>query len=432
VRLNEAALAAEDQLEVIDEPSRIALRLHLFDLEQAAVRLLTLLEAQPMERRMLARLGVAEARLRKGRPRTGTVPAGGEPDALAQALAALTRAAERIARATDRVVADSVWKPRPVRIVRGPFAWRMALQVTLAAMLAMAGGMALSPQRWFWAVISVYIVFVNARSRGETIQRGLHRMAGTIGGLVVGVAAAYLSHGDVWAQCAVMLVAVFSIYYFYAVSYGIAIFAVTILLGLIYGMIGAPLDEVLTLRVEETAIGVSAAMLAAGFVLPIPTRHQVSLSGQAVLRAMQDVVRQSRLALSGQGDLPPIEAVRRLDRQIVDLRRSLAPLTMGRAMLRRGRSARSITAVLACAHCARALAAASRLPQETDVNGLIHQANLIEARIAAMLNAEPLPASGAPATGDGPVMTALRNLDQALTALSDRMNGNLSRAFGVD
>ena len=42
VRLNEAALAAEDQLVLLDEPSRVDVRLHLFDLEQAVARLIAL------------------------------------------------------------------------------------------------------------------------------------------------------------------------------------------------------------------------------------------------------------------------------------------------------------------------------------------------------------------------------------------------------
>ncbi|MEJ1976746.1 MAG: hypothetical protein WDN49_12150 [Acetobacteraceae bacterium] len=53
----------------------------------------------------------------------------------------------------------------------GPLAWRAAAQVTLASAVAMAGGLALSPNRWFWAVITAYVVFLGARSRGDAIYR---------------------------------------------------------------------------------------------------------------------------------------------------------------------------------------------------------------------------------------------------------------------
>ncbi len=435
-RLNEAALAAEDQLEVIDEASRTALRLHLFELEQAVMQLMSLLAAAAWPVRLHARLALAETRLRHGRPSARDSGASASPDALHQALVALNHAASRLDRMAARAVADPEWRPVAAKAVRGQLAWRMAFQVTLASVLAMAGGMALSPQRWFWAVVSVYIVFLNARSRGEAIYRGLHRIVGTLAGLFAGLLIAVATDGDLPAQCAVMLMAVFSMYYFYAVSYGTAIFAVTILLGMLYGVLGSPLEPLLLLRLEETTIGVVAAMLAAAFVLPVPTRHQVSLSGQGVLRAMQDVVRLSRLSLGGQCGLAPIEAVRRLDRQIVDLRRSLAPLAAGRFVLRRGRSARSVTALLACAQWARSLAAASRLPDQAEAALIAPQASIVEARITAMLDATAAPAVALPAAGSqaggGRAAVALRHLDLALMTLAERLRAGVLDGFAVD
>ena len=78
----------------------------------------------------------------------------------------------------------------------GPLAWRLATRVTLAAGLAMAGGMALSPQRWFWAVMTVYVVFLNARSRGDTIYKGIQRLGGTLLGIGSGLVLATACAGD--------------------------------------------------------------------------------------------------------------------------------------------------------------------------------------------------------------------------------------------
>jgi len=442
-RLNDAALAAEDQLEVIDEASRIALRLQLFELEQAVSRLMALLASAPLPDRLRTRLSLAEMRLRHGRPRNRPSsmqpqsPVNPPADAVHDAVIALNHAASRLSRAAARAAANPGWRPVPAKVVRGPLAWRMALQVTLASVFAMVGGMALSPQRWFWAVVSVYIVFLNVRSRGEAIYRGMHRIAGTLAGLFAGLLIAVSTVGDIPAQCAIMLMAVFSIYYFYTVSYAIAIFCVTILLGVLYGILGSPLEPLLMLRLEETALGVFAAMLSAAFVLPVPTRHQVSLSGQAVLRALRDVVHLSRLSLAGQGGLAPIEAVRRLDRQIVDLRRALTPLTAGRFVLRRGRSARSMTALLACAHWARSLAAASRTPHQANAESLTQQADLVEARITAMLDAAAAPPPAAtptvpPHAGGGTACVALHNLDLALLALSERLQASVLDGFALD
>jgi hypothetical protein len=214
----------------------------------------------------------------------------------------------------------------------GPLAWRTALQVTLASLVAMLGGMALSPQRWFWAVIAVYVVFLNARSRGDTVHKGFHRIAGTLAGLFGGLLISTAVANNEIVICVVMLAAVFGAYYLYSVSYSAAIFCVTVLLGMVYGSLNAALGPLLVLRFEETAIGVLAAGLAASFVWPIPTRHQVRLSGLAVLRSLRDVVQASLAAMDPDADPAPIEAVRRLDRQIGDLRLSLIPLNAGRCL----------------------------------------------------------------------------------------------------
>jgi uncharacterized membrane protein YccC len=302
--------------------------------------------------------------------------------------------------------------------------------VTLASLVAMFGGMALSPQRWFWAVITVYVVFLNTRTRGDTIHKGSHRIVGTLLGLFGGLLIAVSIAGNHLAECAIMLAAVFGIYYFYAVSYSVAIFAVTVLLGMIYGMLGTPLEQLLLLRLEETAIGVAAAGLAACFVWPTPTQHQVRLSGFQVLRSLRDVVRASLAAIEGNASLAPIEAVRRLDRQIADLRLALLPLTAGRFIMRRARADRPITALLACAESARALAAAQPVA-DLDLTTVQAQVAGVDARIAAMLSGGASPDTSAEIS-ESPAGQALLRLDLALTMLSERLADNLVDGFAVD
>jgi uncharacterized membrane protein YccC len=338
VRLNDAALAAEDQLVLLDEPSRLDVRLHLFDLEQAVVRLIALIAAGGFTDRHWDRLRMMGARLRWGRAgRRGVLPSR-DSDPVRQTLGALIHASVALKDAADRAAAASSAPAQAATPQPGRLAWSGAIQVTLAALVAMAGGMALSPQRWFWAVITVYVVSLNTRTRGDTLHKGSHRVAGTLVGLFGGLLIAVSIEGNYVAECAIMLTAVFGVYYFYAVSYSIAIFCVTVLLGMIYGMLGTPLEQLLLLRLEETAIGVLAAGLAASFVLPTPTRNQVRLSGLQVLRSLRDVTQASLAAMEGGPRLIPIEAVRRLDRQIGDLRLAFVPLSAGRFIMRRARA----------------------------------------------------------------------------------------------
>ena len=432
VRLNEAALAAEDQLVLLDEPSRVEVRLHLFDLEQAVARLLALITAGELVDRHLDRLHVAAERLRRVRHRQHGKADHSVLDPGRVALGALTRAAAGLQAAAVRAVAARAAPVLAPPAPPGPLAWRGALQVTLASMAAMLGGMALSEQRWFWAVITVYVVFLNTRTRGDAIHKGSHRVVGTLIGLFGGLLIAISIEGSHIAACAVMLSAVFGIYYFYAVSYSIAIFCVTVLLGMVYGMLGAPLEQLLLLRLEETAVGVCAAGLAAFFLWPVPTHTQIRRSGQAVLRSLREVVQASMAAMEGGPRMVPIEAARRLDRQIADLRLALVPVTAGRFIMRRARTDRPVTALLACAEAARGLAAAAADSAATsDLPALHAQAAHVGARIDALLADEPsltCPVAAVP----GAAGQALSRLDLALAMLAERLETNVVDGFAVE
>jgi uncharacterized membrane protein YccC len=432
VRLNEAALAAEDQLVLLDEPSRVDVRLHLFDLEQAVTRLIALVAVDGVAERHWNRLRLIGERLRRGRTSRPSGRPGRDADPVRQTLRALMSAATAVQDAADRAMAASTAPLVAPVSPPGPLAWHGAAQVTLASLVAMLGGMALSPQRWFWAVITVYVVFLNTRTRGDTIYKGSHRVVGTLVGLFGGLLIAMSIEGSHIAECAIMLGAVFGIYYFYAVSYSVAIFCVTVLLGMVYGMLGAPLDQLLVLRLEETAIGVLAAGLAASFVWPKPTHQQVRLSGLQVLRSLRDVVQASVAAIEGGERGAPIEAVRRLDRQIGDLRLALVPVAAGRFIMRRGRVERPVTALLACAEAARVLAASAARPSaEVDLTALRRQAAAVEARIAAMLSGGLAPGPTAK-VADGPAGHALLRLDLALAMLSERLVANVMDGFAVE
>ncbi len=55
----------------------------------------------------------------------------------------------------------------------------------------------MSEQRWFWAVLTAFLVFVNTQSRGDAVLRSLDRAIGTAAGIVVGIGVAMLLQGAV-------------------------------------------------------------------------------------------------------------------------------------------------------------------------------------------------------------------------------------------
>ncbi len=434
-RLNEAALAADDQMAMLDPADSAPLRLHLMDLELGAARL----AAAPLEvvagqasRRQAARLQAHERRLRRGRwsrhhlrgPNTNS-----PQTAVAAALADIMRAASALGLA-NTVPASLPALPAP-KPPPGPFAWRVALRVTLASALAMAGGMAVSPQRWFWAVITVYVVFLNARSRGDTIHKGVQRLGGTLLGLVGGLSIASVLAGDTVTLLVALLAAVFGMYYFFIVSYTVGIFCVTVFLGLLYSLLGASLEPLLVLRLEETAVGAVAAVLVAAYVLPVRTRDQVQRSGTGVLTALAKAVATCRDALAGQPGANPVPAMRAVDRQVADLRLAMLPLIAGRFMIRRTDIERPVPALLDCVHWVRVLVVSVTSPDPEAAA----QADKIERQLAALAAGErPAPTQPAPRRKPpfAPVQEALDRLERATAALTERLAIGAMQGFRLE
>ncbi len=437
--MNEAALAADDQLAMVGAGGREAVRDGLIDLELVTARLIDALRTEKPGPRQSIRLLLHERRMRRGgryamppdRLERGSLLA--TLVELGHAVHALGLAAQQIAPATE---VQRVAPPQP-----GKLAWRIAARVTLAAALAMAGGMALSPQRWFWAVITVYLVFLSARSRGDTIYRGLQRVGGTLLGIASGLVLATFAAGHPVLETALLLLSVFGMFYYITVSYTVGIFCVTVLLGLLYGMLGAPVETLLVLRLEETAIGAAAGILVAAFVYPTRTRDQVMRSGRGVLACLVEAARECRLALTGVPAAAPMVAMRRVDRQVADLRLALAPLTVGRSLLRRSALERPVPALLECVHWTRVLAAASHArPTDADDPALAARVAEVETRLAGLAGVTAEPAGGvsaaeaapAPVRDSSAVATALDQLESAVTMLAERLEIGALEGFAVD
>ncbi len=150
---------------------------------------------------------------------------------------------------------------------------RSALQITLAAAIAMTLGLALSRERWFWAVLASFLVFTNTNSRGDTAIKALQRSIGTLFGIAFGLVLATLLTGHVAIAVAVSVACIFLAFYFLQNSYATMTFFVSIVLCLVYGMMGVLTFDLLKLRLEETLIGAVAGTLVAFLVLPARTRR---------------------------------------------------------------------------------------------------------------------------------------------------------------
>ncbi|MEU0119276.1 FUSC family protein [Streptomyces bobili] len=322
---------------------------------------------------------------------------------------------------------------------------RAAVQVSVGSALAIVGGELLSTHRWYWAVLTCWIVFINTASTGEILVKGYRRLLGTALGVVAGIGLAGLVGHHTWTAFAVVLLCVFAMFYTAPLSYTLMSFFVTAALGVLYTLLHTYSLEVLVLRIEETALGVACGVVAAVMVLPVRTDRRTDELLITVLDRLTDVIEASLEQLAGGPPAELLDRARELDQALSDLRSATQPLTHPVTPLRTRRdTAQYVVALLeTCAYHARSLAAtAELLPTHPSIAAdprllgagqrMLHNIGAIAARVAddrstAEVRTGPSVASLlAPGTAGTPrygrvtdrVLRHLQRLDEAVAGLA--------------
>ncbi|KUO04961.1 FUSC family protein [Streptomyces caeruleatus] len=240
---------------------------------------------------------------------------------------------------------------------------RAAVQVAVGSTLAMVGGELLSRDRWYWAVLTCWIVFLNTASTGEILVKGYRRLLGTVLGVLAGIVLAGAVGQHTWTAFALVLLFVFAMFYSAPLSYTLSSFFVTAALGLLYTLLHTYSLSVLVLRIEETALGAACGVIAAALVLPVQTDRRTNELLATVLERLGEVTRSAVEQLSGGPPVELLDQARDLDQALADLRAATKPLTHPVTPLRaRRETARHVVALLeTCAYHARSLAATAEL-----------------------------------------------------------------------
>ncbi len=235
---------------------------------------------------------------------------------------------------------------------------RQAIQVGIATSLAIVVGELVSPTRWYWAVLTAFLVFAGTSSRGDVLSRGWQRTLGTIGGVLAGMGLAVLVSGHELLALLVMFGCAFLALYLVRISQTMLALWITAVLAVLYGLIGQFSVQTLVVRIEETAIGAAMGMLAAYLVLPKRSR-------EAFGEALDDMVDAADAALAGAVERilgrepvrPPGLLTQDLHKALSTLRERSKPLD-NPLPWRRGRSSyqRTLRELTAVDHYARSLA----------------------------------------------------------------------------
>jgi uncharacterized membrane protein YccC len=297
------------------------------DLIARLARFRALMERDPRELPLISQTGEYSRMLVEG-SRIDEHAAPG--DGVRKALAELALADDRAQRAADpQSTVDPLDEeddePTPA------FAYdnrtRSAIQAVVGGGLAVLGGELVSHQRWYWAVLTVFVVFIGASSAGATFVKGVRRLGGTLIGIVGGVLLALLVGGNTAATLSLILVCVFGMVYTARVSQVVMAFFITSMLGLLYSLLGTFSLEVLWIRVAETAVGAAAGILAAVVIVPVRTRSVMLDDISAVLDELAEFLEHTRDLLAGEENVNIIELSRDLDRAVEQVRTTIEPLT---------------------------------------------------------------------------------------------------------
>jgi uncharacterized membrane protein YccC len=297
---------------------------------------------------------------------------------------------------------------------------RQAIQATAGAGFALVVGQLLSGQRWYWAVGATWWIFVNTTSRGETLVRGFRRLLGTVIGIGLGLLVAMPVHGDPAVTAALAAVCVFGIFYTAAVSYTWMMLWVTLLAGLLYGLLGVLGPDLLALRLAETGVGALGAALAVILVLPVTTHSITDAWIRRALRCVHACAVETARRLAGATDADPAPRVAELEQLLARVRLSVAPLVHPlNPMLGRKRRARHVLDLLDdCAREIRGLVAVAADPEASHDTRLATACRRVEAAVEALTEGRDIAihADGLPHAE--PALAHLHGLERALTELA--------------
>lgn len=300
------------------------------DLVARLAKFRSLMERDPRELPLISETGEYSRMLVEGsRIDEKARPGDGVRRAIAE-LAVADDRAQRVAgreATVDYSLDEDDDEPEPTKAFAYDNQTRSAIQAVIGGGLAVLAGQLISHQRWYWAVLTVFVVFVGTSSAGARFVKGVRRTGGTLIGIVGGVALALLVSGNTIAILALIMVCVFGMVYMARVSQFLMAFFVTSMLGLLYSLLGTFSIEVLWIRVAETAVGAASGLLAAMVIVPVRTRSVMLDDIATVLDELHEFVESAETLLSGRDNVNIIEMSRDLDRSVEQVRKTIEPLT---------------------------------------------------------------------------------------------------------
>lgn len=202
---------------------------------------------------------------------------------------------------------------------------RQAIRAAVACLGAILAGELISSQRWYWAVVAAFLVFNRAMTPGQTLAQAWKRVLATVAGVAAGLVIAEFAQGSTALELSLLYGFIALGFYLFQAANAVFVVLLTVMLAMLYEVLGMYRPHLLTLRLAETLAGAAMAVLAARFVLPVKTGDHADAQSAALLREAATLLRCAFDAAHEDAR----DAVRELDRKLQALREALEPVTSG-------------------------------------------------------------------------------------------------------
>ncbi|AVL99139.1 hypothetical protein C6V83_01345 [Gordonia iterans] len=257
-------------------------------------------------------------------------------DATATSAEIRRRHPEPQRRTAPSPAASSRWKPW----LRWRVTTRMAVQVVIAASLASVVGYSISASRWYWAVLTAFLVFAGTTTRGAILTRATRRITGTVAGVIVGLALVVLVDGNIPALIVICVLAVFFALYLGPLQYTVMSLFITILLAGLYGLLGVLNRHILELRLIETLAGAALGVVCAYLIFSTSSHPALTARIDAyfdTLDRLLNAVRRTLAGHAGTGEL--VASIRSMDAAQADLHTTVDGMSLSLAVGHRAETA---------------------------------------------------------------------------------------------
>jgi len=166
---------------------------------------------------------------------------------------------------------------------------RMAVQVAVALSAAFAIGMLVFPQHVGWVVLTAFIVSGATRGREDAVYRALARVVGAIAGTVGAAIAQHVLPPDASLSWIVIVLCLFAGTALRELNYAYWAAAFTLVLAMLQRFGEGFSFALLGMRIEAIVAGAICGVLAACFIMPIPTKMVARRLVADALSALADL-----------------------------------------------------------------------------------------------------------------------------------------------